>query len=54
MAKPSSQKVIEALEQGLSLRKTAEQAGVAVNTVRKIQNCISLQKEELCIFQHES
>lgn len=40
LAKPSSQKVIEALEQGLSLRKAAEQAGVAVNTVRKVQRYI--------------
>lgn len=40
LAKPSSQKVIQALSQGLSLRKAAEQAGVAVNTVRKVQNAI--------------
>lgn len=37
LAKPSSQRVIAALEQGLSLRKAAEQAGVAINTVRKVK-----------------
>lgn len=42
LAKPSSQKIIEALEQGLSLRKAALQAGVAVNTVRKVQRYINL------------
>ncbi|KYC34599.1 helicase [Scytonema hofmannii PCC 7110] len=37
LQKPSSQKVISALYEGLSLRKAAERAGVAVNTVRKVQ-----------------
>ncbi|WP_449416092.1 GIY-YIG nuclease family protein [Phormidium nigroviride] len=41
LSKSSSQRVIEALEQGLSLRKAAEMAGVAVNTVRKVQKCFS-------------
>ncbi|WP_258003500.1 hypothetical protein [Fischerella muscicola] len=37
MAKPSSQRVIEALSEGLSLRQAAQKAGVAVNTVRKVK-----------------
>jgi hypothetical protein len=37
LAKASSQKVIEALEQGMSLRKAAAYAGVALNTVVKVQ-----------------
>lgn len=37
LAKPSSQRVIAALEEGLSLRKAADKAGVAVNTVRKVK-----------------
>lgn len=45
LAKPSSQKIIEALEQGLSLRKAALQAGVAVNTVRKVQKYINQKKQ---------
>ncbi|MBE9144894.1 GIY-YIG nuclease family protein [Planktothrix mougeotii] len=38
--KPSSQKIIAALDEGLSLRKTAEQVGVSVNTVRKVKALI--------------
>ncbi|HEY9695609.1 MAG TPA: GIY-YIG nuclease family protein [Oculatellaceae cyanobacterium] len=37
LAKPSSQRVIAALNEGLSLRKVAIKAGVSVNTVRKVQ-----------------
>jgi DNA-binding NarL/FixJ family response regulator len=37
LSKPSSLRVIEALNQGLSLRKTAEKAFVSVNTVRKVK-----------------
>lgn len=40
LAKPSSQKIIAALNEGLSLRKAAEQAGVSVNTVRKVKALI--------------
>lgn len=36
LQKPSSQRVIEALNSGLSLRKAAAQAGVSINTVRKV------------------
>ncbi|MBD2184803.1 GIY-YIG nuclease family protein [Planktothrix sp. FACHB-1355] len=46
LAKPSSQKVIQALSQGLSLRSSAEQAGVAVNTVRKVQKCIKTENPQ--------
>jgi len=34
LLKPSSQRVIQALKSGLSLRKAAQKADVAVNTVR--------------------
>lgn len=37
LAKPSSVRVIEALEQELSLRQAAEYARVSVNTVRKVK-----------------
>ena len=37
LAKPSSVRVIEALEQKLSLRQAAEYAEVSVNTVRKVK-----------------
>ncbi len=37
LAKPSSQRAAAALEEGLSLRKAADKAGVAVNTVRKVK-----------------
>ena len=37
LAKPSSQKVIAALNEGLSLRQAAEKADVAINTVRKVK-----------------
>lgn len=37
LAKPSSQKVIAALNEGLSLRKASEKADVAINTVRKVK-----------------
>jgi hypothetical protein len=36
LAKPASQRVMAALEQGCSLRHAAQAAGVAVNTVRKV------------------
>lgn len=37
LAKPSTQRVITALEEGLSLRQAADHAKVAVNTVRKVK-----------------
>ncbi|WP_143467535.1 GIY-YIG nuclease family protein [Leptolyngbya ohadii] len=37
LAKPSSQRVMEALENGRSLRQAAAEAGVSVNTVRKVK-----------------
>ena len=37
LAKPFSQAILEGLRGGLSLRKTAAAAGVAVNTVRKVK-----------------
>lgn len=37
LAKPSSMRIIEALEQKLSLRQAAEYAKVSVNTVRKVK-----------------
>ena len=40
LSKPASQRVIEALDRGLSLRQAAEQAGVAVNTVRKVKDIL--------------
>lgn len=36
LAKPSSQRVISALDAGLSIRAAAREAGVAINTVRKV------------------
>jgi hypothetical protein len=36
LAKPASQRVLAALRQGVSLRKTSQETGVAVNTVRKV------------------
>ena len=39
--KPTSKKVIEALNNGLSLRKAARCAGVAVNTVRKVKDAMA-------------
>jgi hypothetical protein len=37
LAKPSSQRIIAALNEGLSVRKAAEKASVAINTVRKVK-----------------
>ncbi|WP_375514256.1 GIY-YIG nuclease family protein [uncultured Nostoc sp.] len=37
LAKPSSQRVIAALDEGLSLREAAQKANVAINTVRKVK-----------------
>lgn len=37
LAKPSSVRVVEAVEQGLSLRQAADYAKVSVNTVRKVK-----------------
>lgn len=37
LSKPSTQRVVAALEKGLSLRKAALEAGVSVNTVRKVK-----------------
>ncbi|MBH8564451.1 GIY-YIG nuclease family protein [Nostoc sp. CENA67] len=37
LGKPSSQRIIAALHEGLSLRQAAEKADVAVNTVRKVK-----------------
>lgn len=42
LAKPSTKRVIAALNEGLSLRKAAQKAGVAVNTVRKVKAALSL------------
>jgi hypothetical protein len=36
LAKPSSQRVISALDAGLSIRAAARETGVAINTVRKV------------------
>ena len=41
LAKPSSQRVVTALNEGLSLRKAAEKAGASVNTVRKVKALLS-------------
>lgn len=40
LAKPSSQEVIKALDEGLSLRKAADRTGVAINTIRKVKALI--------------
>lgn len=45
LQKPKNQAVIEALNEGLSLRVTAKRAGVSVNTVRKVQAIISQLSE---------
>lgn len=37
LAKPASQRVIQALQEGLSVRKAAERAGVSPNTVQKVK-----------------
>ena len=37
LAKPKNQTVIAVLKKGLSLRQTASEAGVSVNTVRKVK-----------------
>ncbi|WP_414625176.1 GIY-YIG nuclease family protein [Calothrix sp. CCY 0018] len=37
LTKPSSQRVVAALNEGLSLRKAAQKAGASVNTVRKVK-----------------
>jgi len=37
LANPSSQHIIEALKMGLSLRQASRQAGVSINTVRKVK-----------------
>lgn len=37
LAKPSSQAIIQCLNQGMSLRATAAAVGVAINTVRKVK-----------------
>ncbi|MEM1395416.1 MAG: GIY-YIG nuclease family protein [Cyanobacteria bacterium P01_H01_bin.150] len=37
LAKPSSQNIVAALNEGLSLRKAAQKAGASVNTVRKVK-----------------
>ncbi len=38
--------VVDALESGLSLRKAAEQTGVAVNTVRKVQQALGMHLDD--------
>lgn len=38
LAKPSSQRAVSALKEGLSLRKAAQRAEVAINTVRKVKD----------------
>lgn len=45
LAKPSSQRVIAALDKRLSLRQTATQANVAINTVRKIKAILENQDD---------
>ena len=37
LVKPSSQNIVAALNEGLSLRKAAQKAGASVNTVRKVK-----------------
>ena len=41
LAKPKNQMVIAVLKKGLSLRQTASEAGVSVNTVRKVKAALS-------------
>ena len=41
LAKPSSQNIVAALNEGLSLRKAAQKAGASVNTVRKVKALLS-------------
>jgi hypothetical protein len=45
LAKPKSQAVRQALEQGQSLREAARSANVSVNTVRKVQRAQQLLNE---------
>ncbi|KAB8139733.1 GIY-YIG nuclease family protein [Chloroflexia bacterium SDU3-3] len=46
LAKPSSQRVLAALAQGLGVRAAARAAGVAINTVRKVQQLRVLDTQE--------
>lgn len=45
LAKPSSQRAIAALDQGLSLREASRAAGVSVNTVRKVKAALGAELE---------
>ncbi|MEG4997835.1 competence protein CoiA family protein [Microcoleus sp. B4-D4] len=45
LEKPSSQRAIAAINEGLSLRQAAEKAGVSVNTVRKVKAILDLKSE---------
>lgn len=44
LLKPRTRAVIQALNEGLSLRQAAQKAGVAVNTVRKVQALLNFHK----------
>lgn len=45
LEKPSSQRAIAAIKEGLSLRQAAKKAGVSVNTVRKVKAILDLKSE---------
>jgi T5orf172 domain len=45
LEKPSSQRAIAAINEGLSLRSSAKKAGVSVNTVRKVKAILDLKSE---------
>ncbi|PSB53149.1 helicase [filamentous cyanobacterium Phorm 6] len=45
LEKPSSQRAIAAINEGLSLRQAAQKAGVSVNTVRKVKAILDLKAE---------
>jgi hypothetical protein len=45
LEKPSSQRAIAAINEGLSLRQAAQKAGVSVNTVRKVKAILDLKSE---------
>lgn len=45
LEKPSSQRAIAAINEGLSLRQAAQKANVSVNTVRKVKAILDLKSE---------
>lgn len=45
LEKPSSQRAIAAINEGLSLRQAAQKAGLSVNTVRKVKAILDLKSE---------